>query len=327
MTQPLTRSSIAAGTASLPMRADPRDAQELLALLRLLYAVGRSDLPRGRLFEGHVDAIQIIDRYGTEAQKAALSQALDSGGAFGVWNADAPGEPLAWQDGRLSGGKAFASGAGLLSHALVTVDIEGGRQLVLVDLSACPPQIDRSWWRVIGMQRSETHLVRWDDAALSPDAIVGSPGDYIREPWFSGGAIRFAAVQAGGIAALVDGVRDHLDAQERAGDPNQRGRLADLYLAAQAAADAVARAARQWHAGDIDHTLAHVAAARVAVYEAGERALTLAQAAVGAQAMFEAHPLSSAITDLMVYLRQPGPDQQRMMVGTAVAEAALVPRL
>ena len=327
MIAPLDRADIAALTPRLEGLADPADPDALLRLLRLLYAVGRSDLPLGRLFEGHVDALQIIARYGNAAQRDAAQAAAQAGGAIGVWNADQPGDPATLSDGRLSGAKAFASGAGLLSHALVPVDVDGGRQLLLVDLTETPPAIDRSWWRVSGMQRSETHLARWDGAALPPEALIGQPGDYVREPWFSGGAIRFAAVQAGGIAGVVDRTRDHLVTAGRDGDPHQRGRLADLYRAAQGAADAVARAAANWRVDRPDDTLAHVAAARAAVYAAGEAVLTLAQAAVGVQAMFLDHPLNAALADLTVYLRQPAPDLQRDRAGAAVAAGLLTPTL
>ncbi|UAK23230.1 acyl-CoA dehydrogenase [Sphingomonas nostoxanthinifaciens] len=327
MNPPLERADIAALTARLDDLADPKDAAALLELLRLLHWVGRRDLPLGRVFEGHVDALQIIARYGTPGQARDAQDAARRGAAFGVWNADQPGDPLLLCDGRLDGAKAFASGAGVLSHAIVSVDVEGQRQLILIDLDRVAPIIDRTWWRVTGMQRSETHIVRWTDQTVDADALIGVPGDYVREPWFGGGAIRFAAVQAGGIAAIVDQVRDHLVAQDRVADPHQSARLAQLYLAAQSAADAVAAAARSWRADDIVGTLARVAAARVAVYEAGERALTIAQAAVGVQAMFVDHPLAATLADLAVYLRQPGPDAQRARVGGAVAANILTPTL
>ena len=53
----------------------------------------------------------------------------------------------------------------------------------------------------------------------------------------------------------------------------------------------------------------------------------LAQEAVGVQAAFVGHPLAATITDLSVYLRQPGPDAQRMRVGEAVAAGVLRPAL
>lgn len=327
MRTPLERATLAALTAELPRLDDPADADGWLSLLRLLHAVGRRDLPLGRVFEGHVDALQIVARYGTPDRRDRTQAAARDGAVLGVWNADRPGAPLVLADGRLSGGKAFASGAGILSHALVSVDAEGGRQLLLLDLDRTPPAIDRSWWRVTGMTRSETHLVGWDDAPLPAEALIGEPGDYVREPWFSGGALRFAAVQAGGIAGVVDGVRDHLLATDRAGDPHQAGRLAELFGHAQAAADAVAGAARAWTADDLPATIAYVAAARVAVYAAGERVLSLAQAAIGVQAMFVDHPLAPMLADLSVYLRQPGPDGQRMRVGAAVAAGLLRPTL
>lgn len=326
MTRPIEQDDISRLTAQLPSLVDPATPAALLDLLRVLYGVGRADLPLGRVFEGHVDALQIITRLGTATQARSAEDAARGGGVFGVWNADLPGDPLRLDGDRLSGGKAFASGAGLLSHALVSVDLENGRQLLLIDLAALPPAIDTGWWQVTGMQRSATHQVRWD-ALLPPGVTIGQPGDYVREPWFSGGALRFAAVQAGGIAGVADRVRDHLVAAGRASDPHQAARLAELHLCAQSAADAVARAALLWRNDAIEPTLAHVAAARVAVYQAGERVLTLAQAAVGVQAMFVDHPLSAMLSDLNVYLRQPAPDAQRARLGAAVAAGVIFPSL
>ena len=310
--------------ALLPATGDPRDAGELLALLRCLYEVGRRDLPLGRLFEGHVDALQIVARYG----KPGLADALAAAQAvLGVWNADLPGEPLRYADGRLSGAKSFASGAGILTHALVTPDTAEGRRLLLVDLAATPPAIEHGWWQVVGMQRSETHPVRWSDDAPAAVELVGEPGDYVREPWFSGGALRYVAVHAGGVAALFDRVRAHLLATGRADDPHQAVRLATLFALADSAALAVRAAAEAWFAPDEAARLPRVSAARVRVADLADQALGLAQQAVGVQGLFKAHPLAAAVTDLMVYLRQPMPDAQRVRVGKAAAEGLLAPGL
>jgi hypothetical protein len=181
------------------------------------------------------------------------------------------------------------------------------------------------------MQRSETHLVRWADAGIDPSALVGAADDYAREPWFSGGALRFVAVQAGGVAGIFDRVRDHLVAAGRADDPHQAGRLADLFgcadLAAAAAAAAVRSAAAVWRVGPDPVRMAHIAAARLQVAGLADTAIAIAQQAVGLQGMFLAHPLSAALTDLTVYLRQPAPDAQRMRVGRAVSEGRIEPAL
>lgn len=305
---------------------DPGNREAMLALLRLLYETGRRDLPLGRLFEGHVDALQIITRYAEPTVASEIVAKVRGGATFGVWNADLPGETLHRDDYGMTGGKSFASGAGILKHALVTIDAPGGRQLLLVDLEAAPPVVDREWWRVIGMERSRTHIVRWSNASSQAFVAIGQPGDYVREPWFSGGALRFVSVQAGGIAALCDHVRDHLVATGRDAEPHQMGRLAALFDLADSAASVVRVAACAWF-DDPAARLARVAAARVHVSAAADAALTIAQQAVGLAGMFDAHPLSAVLTNLMVYLRQPAPDAQRMAVGAAVADRRLVPGL
>ncbi|HET7312782.1 acyl-CoA dehydrogenase family protein [Salinisphaera sp.] len=317
--------------ANLPLR-DPSDSDEMITLLRRLYAAGRHDLALGRLFEGHVDALQIIGRYGRPELAEAMTGLARHGATFGVWNAPWREYPLQREHGRLSGGKLFASGAGVISHALVTLDAgDAGdadqSQLLLLDLAATPPAIDRDWWQVVGMQASETHRVRWHDQPLQQAHTIGAPGDYQRLPWFATGALRFVAVQAGGIAAIFDQVREHLQRTKRDGDPHQRERLARLYGLAQSAA-AVCRdtGARQFEAG-IDRRVAEVAHARGAVAEFAEQAIALAQHSVGLAGLFKRHPLSRVLTDLTVYLRQPGPDAQRMCVADAITSGELRPGL
>lgn len=309
---------------ALPFSGDPSTADDLLALLRLLYGVARADLPLARLFEGHVDALQIITRYADRDTALDAATMAAGGKVFGVWNAALTNAPLHMADNRLWGGKSFASGAGIIDYAVVGADTPQGNRLVLIDLAASHPFIDRDWWDVRGMQRSQSHIVRWDGADSASFRCVGLPGDYAREPFFSGGALRFVACHAGGVAGVLDRVRDHLIATQRAGDPHQSARLAELYIDAVSAAAAVRHAAKAWGSpGYVDY----VAAARTAVAACAERAITVAQQAVGVSGMFASHPLSAVLTDLMVYLRQPMPDAQRMRVGAAVAEGVLEPCL
>lgn len=319
--------AIAANGWSSNPALDPRTATESLAILAALYRTGRKDLPLGRLLEGHVDAVQIVHRYGSASQIGHLRASLATGALLGVWNAALPHEPLLLQEQSLHGGKSYASGAGVLTHALVTAADEDGTRLILVELARTAPVIDRGWWRMTGMQRSETHQVRWFDAAIAANDQVGAPDVYAREPFFSGGALRFVAVQAGAIAGLCDRARDHLVATGRADDPFQAARLAELFWLADAAAAFVRRAAVAWFETDGEEQLARVAATRLAVADAAERAITLAEHSVGLAGHFLDHPLAALMTDLAVYLRQPVPDAQRLRVGRAVKDGLLVPSL
>ena len=297
--------------------------------MRRLYAAGRFDLALGRLFEGHVDALQIIIRYAGPETARRVTDLAATGATFGVWNAPLADAPLTVDDGRLRGGKSFASGAGVLSHALVSANAGDAErvQLVLVDLNAAPPAIDTRWWQTLGMQYTETHQVRWPAAPDHGFDLIGEPGDYQREPWFSQGALRFVAVQAGGIAAVFDHVRDHLVARSRAEDPHQATRLARLYDCAEASAAIVERAAIRLFEDTPRAGAARVSHARAAVAERADLAIALAQQSVGLQGLFLTHPLSRALADLMVYLRQPGPDAQLTRTAAAAAAGDLVPDL
>ncbi len=319
------RNAIATAGWTEQPSGDPQDAEAYMALLRVLYECGRRDLPLGRLLEGHVDAVQIVQRYATADQRQRLRQSIAAGATLGVWNAGLAGEPLRLDGVRLSGGKSYASGAGVLSHALVTADSPDGPQLLLLDLARVVPAIDRDWWRVTGMQRSETHRVRWHDARIGDADRIGPPDAYAGEPWFSGGALRFVAVHAGGIAGIVERVREHLVQTGRADDPFQSARLAELFGLAETAAAVVRRTVRLWFddASTDEVRLARVAAARLTVTDAAERAITIAQAAVGLAGQFLTHPLSAMLSDLAVYLRQPVPDAQRLKVGQAVQSGLL----
>ena len=327
MAEALQKAIAAHGWADTPP-ADPPTPDAYVALLTGLYESGRRDLPLARLLEGHVDAGQIVQRYGSDRQVDRLRNLVRQGAMLGVWNAALAGEPLRLEGDRLTGGKSYASGAGVLSHALVTADTPGGPQLLLLDLSRIVPAIDRDWWRVTGMQRSETHQVRWHDAVIEDEDRIGAPDLYAREPFFSGGALRFVAVHAGGVAGICDRTRDHLVQTGRSDDPFQSARLAELFGLAGTAAAIVRRTAALWfEEAEDDARLARVASARLVVTDAAERAIVIAREAVGLAGQFLSHPLSALLSDLAVYLRQPVPDAQRLRVGRAVQRGLLAPSL
>ncbi len=307
-----------------PEDPDSEDAGQ--ALLLRLFEAGRHDLPLGRLVEGHVDAVQIISRYGSDAQREDLQSRLRCGAVFGMWNAEGPDHRLTVSGGRLRGGKTYASGADLLTYALVTSDAgkPGEVQLWLVNLQTMPPLIDTKSWNAKGMARSRTLSVSWPtDRTVRPEPI-GQPGDYERRPWFVTGALRFCAVQAGGVAGLLDRVRHILHASDRLGSARQRDRLAGLVHHAAGAADACRRANRALFSADDPETReAAVALARVSVLRHAEAAATLAERAIGVRAGFADSPLGAHLADLRTYLCQPNPDGQIETLGKAAATGDL----
>lgn len=310
----LHRSGLLAAPLDLVGFGAKTDRAATLALLDLLRLVGRGSLPVGRLYEGHVNALTLVARYGSPAQRARFARDAEAGRLFGVWNTEpaAAGLTLSDRDGRrLVGSKSFASGAGFVERPLVTARTDDGTLLmVVVDL---PPgeRADISDWQVQGMRASATGTVDFTGLPLGPEAILGGPEDYHRQPLFSGGAWRFAAVQLGGIEAVAAAARDHLRRTGRGEDPHQLARLGQIAVAVETArlwVEAAALAASV-DPGEPDRVVAYVNLARLAVERAGLDVLELATRSVGLQGFLESHPLERLGRDLATYLRQPAPDR------------------
>ena len=158
---------------------------------------------------------------------------------IGVWGADpAPGEgpPARIADGPdgpvLTGVKVFCSGAGGVDRALVAAAGDDGRGLLAyVDLTR-GVEIDRDWYAASGLRTSESHRVVFHGAPIV--AVLGEPGELVREPWFSRDAIRTAASWAG----IADGAADAaLDALAREPAGPLAGMAAGRILGAVAAID------------------------------------------------------------------------------------------
>lgn len=306
----------------------PVDLADMRKLLRLLAAVGRGDLSVGRIFEGHVNAVFLIRQFGTPEQVRTFARTAAEGGIFGVWNTDLPGEPLRIHDGRFTGRKSFASGVDGLSHAIVTVSDDAGRWMYLVPTAGVG--VDRAWWRPVGMRASGSHIADFTGQHVAEAWALGGADDYVRAPWFSAGAIRFLAVQVGGMHALLDTAIGHLTGTGRADNPWQAHRLARMgvavesgYLWLDRVADAWAGAARE--AGAEGQLPAAANGARVAVEEAALVVLEEAERAIGAAGMIAPHPFERQMRDLRTYLRQPNPDGAAAAFGAAVASGAWSP--
>lgn len=314
------------------------ESGDTVGLLALLAEIGRGNLSIGRLYEGHVNALQLISVAGTRTQlERAGSDARDGRRLFGVWNTEAAdGVTLESVGGgryRLSGAKTFASGAGVVSRAIVTGRRpDGGWQMCLLPMDRVATRADPSWWQPIGMHGSASFKVDFGGVEIGEDDLIGEPGEYQRQPWFSAGAIRFAAVQLGGAEALFDAARAELRSLERDGDPHQRARFGQLAIAIEGgrlwlrgAAQLVDLAFACHRPATADGTteqriVAYVNMARSAIEQTCLDTIRLVERSVGARGLLKPHPIERVIRDLTLYLRQPAPDAALTDAGRYVLE-------
>jgi alkylation response protein AidB-like acyl-CoA dehydrogenase len=287
-----------------------------VALSEVLQSIGSGSLALGRLFEGHVNALELVLRYGDQEQVDLVAEEARAGKLFGVWNTDdANGLRLIHRYGRswLEGRKVLASGAGHIERPLVTATDENGRRLIVLPRVGAPDRADLSRWTAQGMRASATGAVDFTGVEVEPVEIVGREGDYERQPWFSTGAWRFAAVQLGGMERLFDLLRRHLQETYRGQDPHQAARLGRAAMAVETARLWVAQAASTTEAllgsRAPEQLVAYVNLTRLAVEAAALDLMQLVQRSVGLQGFMRPNPIERISRDLATYLRQPGPDR------------------
>jgi alkylation response protein AidB-like acyl-CoA dehydrogenase len=283
-------------------------------LLDFLHLLGQASLPLGRLMEAHINGLRIVMRYGSQDQREFAAQAVREGALFALWVTDPPENGLRMvADGdalMLIGGKMFCSGAGHATHAVVTADDQGRSRLLLVDLggaervSALPASLS-------GMKAAVTGQVDFTGVSAGLDRIIGAPGDYVREPDFSGGAWRSSAVALGGLHRLLDLLRMQLVARGRQDDPHQRARFGQALIAHEGGRLWLERAgamAEDLKAQD-EAIVAMVGLARIAVERACLDGIELVQRSLGLGAFQTGNPVERVARDLETYLRQPAADE------------------
>ncbi|MCE2563561.1 acyl-CoA dehydrogenase [Komagataeibacter sp. FNDCF1] len=291
---------------------EPDGAQGLLHLLRL---VGQGSLALGRIVEGHVNAIRLIACYGTVGQLVHVATAIQDGALLGVWVTDgAPALRMSPAgDGIvLQGEKAFASGVGHVTHALVTAATpEGMTRMLLVALDGAHV-VHASIGGLAGMRGAVTGRCDFSGTTLPAGCLIGQAGDYVRQPEFSAGAWRGMAVALGGIERLGTLLRDQLAGRGRTDSPAQQARMGMALIAAETAllwtrkAAMVACLHERYGAQDIAAT---VNLARMAVERAGLDVIELVQRGLGLAAFVRSNVVERVIRDLATYLRQPAPDE------------------
>ncbi|RAK62377.1 acyl-CoA dehydrogenase [Hymenobacter edaphi] len=314
--------------------ADLVAESQTAALLQTLKHIGRGNLAVGRLYEGHVNALLLLLRFGLPGQVVRWAAAAAAGHLFGVWNTEAQDGvrlvPLPGGRYRLHGSKTFASGAGHVTRPLLTAALpDGGWQMLILPADEQVPQLDASFWRPLGMRATASFRVDFTGLEVGPDDLLGAPGDYYQQPGFSGGAIRFAAVQLGGAEAVFDEARRFLSRAGRTDDPYQRMRFGELAVLVESGNQwlrgAAAHAMRPAAEAEAAATVAYANLTRTAVEGICLQVLQLAERSVGARGLLRPEPFERLHRDLTHYLRQPAPDAALAEAGRFVLEQAATP--
>lgn len=307
---------VRSGRADLPLPAHGRTRERWAALT----AMCAEDVSAGRLVEAHADADAILHE--VEGSRVGPDE------FWGVWAAEPPMPVLtARRSGRgsgsggwlLDGVKAWCSGAGICTHALVTARVDDEPRLFAVDLRDPGVSVRPDGWANTGMAGTATTAVAFTDV---PARAVGAPESYLDRAGFWHGGIGVAACWLGAGVAVARPLVARATRPDV--DPHALAHLGGVDAALGGATWALDAAAREV---DDDGPGADPAAARhravrvrAIVESAVDETIRRVGRALGAAppAMDPRH--AQAVADATVYIRQFHAERDLAALGATALE-------
>ena len=296
---------------------DDGAADPALTALRLC-RTGASNLPVGRLWEGHMNALYLARVHGDSAAVAKVNKLVVDGAILGVWGADGKTPVVVAPDGaRLGGQKMFASGLGTVTHAVVTVASGPEVRLALIDVRDAV-RGDPSVWQMNGMRATASGRYDFEAVPTADVLWLGQSGDYLTEPHFVGGVWRIAALQVGAAMGLLQAAADTLRARGRLDAPAQMARLTEVgirALGAMAMTTVAAIAAAPGACKCSEEAVTRSAASRLFTEDVGLDAIRATEQCLGISHFEDGSDTGRKARDLSVYLRQAARDAFQTRVG------------
>ena len=277
-------------------------AGETLERWQALASVAEHDLSLAKLYEGHTDALAILEELRDPVAHV-------HGNTLGVWAAESPQGrvtlTLAGNDRvLLHGTKCWCSGAAHLSHGLLTAWRSDDKrpQLVRVAMAQVGVRVNAAQWRAVGMVGSASIDVVFDGALAH---CVGEPGDYLARPGFWHGGAGVAACWYGGALALARALHQaNARVPTAARCPLRLAAVGKVDVALQGTA-AVLRGTAQWmDAHPYQDASAVALRVRLAAEACATRVLDEAGRALGAAAFCRDAHFARMAADLPVFVRQ-----------------------
>lgn len=295
------------GLDQLPLPA----SGQILERWRALACIAGHDLGLCKLYEGHTDALAIMQEVGADTPEA--------GTRWGMWAAEPPQARVTVHrkaDGvQINGRKAWCSGAAVLSHALMTAwDEDGQQQLVAVDLRQAGVSITQEGWRAVGMGATgsvEVEFVRAQGQA------VGKPGDYLSRPGFWQGGIGIAACWYGASRAIAQRL---LQQAGKSAEPHALAHLGAVEVAMHSAWTVLHDAAQIIDQTPMADAEPLARRSRAVIEHNAEQVMLHVGRALGAGPYCKDPRFARLIADLPVFLRQSHAERDLAVLGEQAAK-------
>jgi alkylation response protein AidB-like acyl-CoA dehydrogenase len=302
--------------------------------------LAKTDLSLARCWEGHANALALIDLLCGDAQRERWFEGVVARGEKWVaWSgepqAPKPGEVRRFgttvtrtEDGWvIDGSKAFATSAIGADWAILLVNPAGpggARHLHGADdsllmlacrLSHPSITVDTSWWDPIGMRATASHVVRFDHTPI-PDAWrIGEPGAYVREDCQPAFVPHYAASFLGAGTGAYSYALEYIKRQNKGGDPYVQQRMGRMAVDMDTGHLWLAHVAALWDSDQRDRARTAGGRARHLIEHLALSTVDNCIRACGARSLIRPSPVERILRDLTLYVRHDNDDHILATIG------------
>lgn len=306
--------------------------------------IAKVDMGFARIWEGHSNAMAILDKLGTAEQKNQWLKkgVVQKGELWGVWS----GEPQSKKPGQkakfgttvkkvkngfeINGAKIFCTGAPGVDWAILLVNTEGSgaarhatnspETLLMLgcDMSDSSISLDASWWNPIGMRSSVSYLVRFKNTFISEKNVIGPPGEFLINNWQTRFTPQYAVTLLGGAESAFDYTVEYIKTQKKGHDPYVQHRIGKMLLNLKSAHLWMRKVATLWENGDKKNAQLEGNNLRYLVEQFSTQTVEHAIHACGARSMIRPSRLERIHRDLSFYARHDNDDQILSTIGRSV---------
>lgn len=309
-------------------------------LWQMTTEIAKADMSTARCWEGHNNALMLLDNLGTNSQKSQwFSGVVNKGEIWTVWS----GEPLLKIPNQtqkigttvstsktgyiLNGSKVFCSSATGATWANLLVNTEGSGGARYADGSpesvimlAChlkDPSVsfDDSWWKPIGMRGSVSYLVKFNNTFIPFEHQIGEAGEFLSNEWQTRWTPQYAATFLGGAEAAYEYTLAHIKSQQRQNDAFVQHRVGKMQLNIQSAYLWLDHVAHLWDENKIDLAKSTGNMARYQIEQLTTQTIDHAIHICGARSLIQPSPLERIFRDLSFYVRHDNDDQLLATIG------------
>ncbi|NQZ06636.1 MAG: acyl-CoA dehydrogenase family protein [Algicola sp.] len=225
------------------------------ALWQMTRAIAKADLSFARCWEGHNNALMLVDKLANDAQKQRwFNGVINKGHRWAAWS----GEPQTKQPGQkynigtqvqrnnggylINGNKVFCTSAPGASWAILLVSLagpggarevtDGENNLLMLacDLSDPSVSFEGDWWDPIGMRSTVSYKVNFADTFIPERDCIGQVGEFLTRDMQSRFTPHYAVSFLGALEGAYECALATIAAQHRENDPYVQHHIAQIKL-------------------------------------------------------------------------------------------------